>query len=76
MAGKLSPEDYYKAIGIDRNHMILSALVFPYGFYKGFLLGREAKNARQRRIARLYKSLAFFGMMLYCFIVLIIAFRL
>jgi uncharacterized membrane protein len=76
MVEKLSPEDYYKAIGVDRNHMILSALFFPYGFYKGFSLGKEAKNARQRRIARLYKSLAFFGMMLYAFIMLIVIFRL
>jgi hypothetical protein len=75
MVEKLSPEDYYKAIGIDKKHMILSAAIFPYGFYKGYVLGKDAKNARQRRIARLYKSLAFFGMMLYAFIMLIVVFR-
>ena len=56
--------------------MIVSALLFPYGFYLGFKLGRKAEGARQRRIARLYKSLAFFGMMLYAFLMMLIVFKL
>lgn len=76
MAEKLSREDYYTAIGIDRNTMILSALIFPYGFFMGFKLGRKAEGARERRIARLYKSLAFFGMMLYAFLMMLVIFKL
>ena len=76
MADKLSSEDYYKAIGIERNTMIVSALLFPYGFYMGFKLGRKAEGARQRRIARLYKSLGFFGMMLYAFLMMLVIFKL